>query len=164
MSTATRKDIEFKDSLKNKTEASKPYPVAASATIIYPGDPVVVTLGSPAVTLMATNKPVVATDYLVGIAVSVSTNTATAAGTVQVVPIDSGDELLISPKVAASFDTQAEYDALVGARVLLDLTAGKYTILAADGATYGCVIKPLNIKEYPNKVAFSFRAGCSYLS
>ena len=163
MSTATRKDIEFKDSIANHSEDSRKYPVAASATLIYPGDPVVVTLGSPSVTLMATNKPVVATDFMVGIAVSTSTNTASSVGTVDVVPVMSSDTMLISPNAATAWDTQAEYDALVGARVLLDLTASKYTILAADGATSGCVIQPLDIAKYPGKVAFSFRAGCSYL-
>lgn len=37
-----------------------PYNVAASATLIYPGEPVVNALGGVAVTPMATNKPVVA--------------------------------------------------------------------------------------------------------
>ena len=60
--------------------------------------------------------------------------------------------------------TQSEYDALVGARVLLDLTAGVYTILATDGANNGCVVMPLDISKYPNKVAFTFRAGCNYLA
>jgi len=38
--------------------------------------------------------------------------------------------------------TQAEIDALIGKRVVLDLTAGKYTVdtAAADGATNGIVI------------------------
>jgi len=71
---------------------------------------------------------------------------------------------MISPKVAASWDTQAEYDALVGKRVLLDLTTGSYTILAVDGATSGCVISPLDTSKYPGKVAFEFRAGVSVLS
>lgn len=104
MSTATRKDIEFLTETSNKTEAARKYPVAASATLIYPGDPVVVTLGAENVSLMATNKPVVATDYLVGIAVSTSTNTAAAAGTVEVVPVDSSDVLLITPNAPTSWD------------------------------------------------------------
>lgn len=108
---------------------------------------------------MATNKPVVGTDYLIGIATSTSTQTASVAGTVDYLPLSPGQIYMISPKVAASWDTQAEYDALVGKRVLIDLTAGAYTILAADGATNGCVISPLDISKYPGKVAFEIRAG-----
>lgn len=138
--------------------------VAAGATAIYAGEPVAATLGGTTVTAMATNKPVVGTDYLIGIATSNSTQTASVAGTVDYLPLTPGQIYMISPKVAASWDTQAEYDALVGKRVLLDLTTGSYTILAADGATYGCVISPLDISKYPGKVAFEFRAGVSVLS
>lgn len=165
MSTAARNDIQLLSS-KNGTgyPGTKRVNVAASATLIYPGDPVTVALGASVGTSMATNKPVVATDYLAGIAATTSTNTASAAGYVEVVPINSGDVWLISPNDSTAFDTQAEYDALVGDRVLLDLTSSKYTILAADGATYGCVIQPLDITKYPGKVAFSFRSGVSQLA
>lgn len=165
MSTATRKDIELLTS-KNGTgyPGTKRVNVAASATLIYPGDPVTGTLGGAAGTSMATNKPVVATDFLLGIAATTSTNTASLAGYVEVVPINSGDVWLITPNDTTAFDTQAEYDALVGDRVLMDLTSSKYTLLAADGSTYGCVIQPLDITKYPGKVAFSFRAGVSTLT
>ena len=140
------------------------YNVAASATLIYPGEPVLNALGGVAVTPMATNKPVVATDYLVGIATTTSTNTAGAAGKVYVQPILPGQIWSIDPNSAAAWDTQSEYDALVGKRVLMDLTSGKYTILATDGATYGCVILAKNVKQDPGKVYFTFRAGVSTLS
>jgi hypothetical protein len=138
--------------------------VAAAATEIDPGQPVARALGEATVTQMATNKPVVATDFLVGIAQSTSTQTSADAGYVDVWPLLPGQIWLISPNVAASFDTQAEYDALVGDRVLLDLTSDTFTILATDGATYGCVIMPLDIVKYPGKVAFSFRNGVSDLT
>ena len=165
MSTSTKKDIELLSS-KNGTgfPGTKEVIVAASATLIYPGDPVAASLGGNAGTLMATNKPVVATDFLHGIAYSKSTNTAALAGKVQVVPIDPDDVWLIDANNTTAFDTQAEYDALVGNRVLMDLTTSEYTILAADGATHGCVIQPLDISRYPGKVAFSFRAGVSNLT
>lgn len=142
---------------------SRKWAVAASSTTIKPGEPVVRALGGAVVTPMATNKPVVGTDYVVGIAASTSTNTASAAGTVEVVPLQSGQVYLISPNSAAAWDTQAEYDALVGDRVLIDLTSTSYTILASDSATYGCVIMPLDISKYPGKVAFSFRNDVSHL-
>ena len=157
-------DIIIKDPGTFGTFGTKKYAVAASATLIYPGEPVAKALAGTVVTPMATNKPVVATDFLAGIAMSTSTNTASAAGTVEVLPIRSNVVYLIKPNVAATFDTQAEYDALVGARVLIDLTSTSYTILAADGSTYGCVIEPLDIAKYPGYVAFSFRNGVNYLT
>lgn len=138
--------------------------VAAGATTINPGEPVAKALGAVTVTAMATNKPVVGTDYLAGIATSTSTQTASVAGTVNYLPLVPGTTYLISPNAATSWDTQAEYDALVGKRVLIDLTTGVYTILAADGATSGCVVMPLEVAKYPGKVAFTFRNGVDFLS
>lgn len=140
------------------------FAVAASATTLNVGEPVTKALGANVVTPMTTNKPVVATDFLAGVSITNSTHTSTAAGIVSVAPIDETDVWLIAPNSTAAFDTQAEYDALVGDRVLLDLTTGVYTILATDGATNGCVIQPLDISKHPGRVAFSFRAGCSYLA
>lgn len=140
------------------------YNVAASATLINAGEPVAKGLGLAVVTPAATNTPVVATDFYAGIAASTSTNTAGAAGTVRVTKFSNNVSFLIVPKVAATWDTQAEYDALVGDRVLLDLTTGSYTILATDGATNGCVVMPLDIARYPGKVRFQFRNAVNYLS
>lgn len=162
MSTATRKDIELLSS-KNGSgfPGTKRVNVGASATLIYPGDVVARAVSGVVGTIMATNKPVVGTDYLEGIAYTTSTNTSSAAGYVEVVPINRDDVWLITPNAPTSWDTQAEYDALVGTRVLMDLTAAKFTLLAADDSTYGCVIEPLDITKYPGKVAFSFRSALS---
>lgn len=157
-------DIQIMSSAVFGSAGSIKYTVAAGATAINAGEPVVRSLGAPTVTAMATNKPVVATDFVVGIAMSNSTQTASADGTVEVQPLIPGQVYLIKPKVAATWDTQAEYDALVGDRVLIDLTSGNYTILATDGATNGCVVMPLDISKYPNLVAFCFRNGCSDLT
>lgn len=141
------------------------YAVASGAVAsIKAGEPVSKALAAVAVTALATNKPVVATDFMAGIAATTSTDTATAGGTVSVTKMIAGLTYLISPKVAATWDTQAEYDALVGSRVLLDLTSSAYTILAVDGATSGCVIMPLNITRTPGKVRFALRNAVSYLS
>ena len=140
------------------------YAVGASATLIYAGEPVAKALGGAQVTPLATNKPVVATDFMAGIAATTSTNTASAAGTVKVTKFVDGLTYLISPNSAAAFDTQSEYDALVGDRVLFDLTTGSYTILATDGATSGLVIMPLDITRYPGKVRFAIRNGVNYLA
>ena len=140
--------------------------VAAGAvsTIINPGEPVIRVLGAAVVTQLLTNTPVVGTTSVVGIAETTSTQTTTAAGEVFVTPTDNKITWLVSPTVAATFDTQAKYDALVGARVVIDLTAGKYTVLAADNSTYGLVIMPLDVSKYPGKVAVAFRSGVSDLA
>lgn len=135
------------------------YNVAAGATTINPGEPVARALGAVTVTALATAKPVVGTDYMVGIAVTRSTQTASVAGSVQVMPLVPGATYIASPLTAANWDTQAEYDALVGKRVLFDLTSGNYTIGHTDGATNGLVVAALNIAQYPRKVAFFIRNG-----
>lgn len=141
------------------------YAVAANATAIYPGDPVICSaLGGTSVTVMATNSPVVTTASVVGIATTSGTQTASAAGTVFVQPILPGQIWSIAPKVAATWDTQAEYDALVGNRVLIDLTSGKYTLLAADSAANGCVVLTKNVAIDKNKIYFTFRNGVNYLA
>lgn len=140
---------------------------AANTTVINAGEPVAIALGNSTgnvVTAAATNTPVVGTDFYVGIAATTSTQTASAAGTVRVMKFAENNSFLIKPKVAATWDTQAEYDALVSARVLIDLTAGAYTALAADGSTHGVVVMPLDIKKYPGQVRFNFRNGVNYLS
>lgn len=144
------------------------YKVAASATLIYPGEPVVAAgqgASGYVVAPMATNKPSVGTtDLFIGVAASTSTNTAAAAGYVEVIPQLPGQIWLISPKVAATWNTQAKYDALVGTAVLLDLTTLVYTALAANGAAYGCVVCPLDIDKVPGKVAIRFKDTLNFYS
>jgi len=146
---------------------AKRYAVASGTTAsIAPGDVVIKTLGAVVVSKLndVNTKPVVGTDYVVGIAQTYSNETAAAAGYVMVQDLLPGQIWLIAPKVAATWDTQSEYDALVGKRVLLDSTAGTVTILAADGATSGCVIEYLDVSKHPGKVAFSFRDGLRALA
>ena len=140
------------------------YGVDKAASTIYPGEPVSKALGATSVAALATSKPVVGTDYLAGIAASTSTQTASANGTVKVMKIVPGLTYIISPKTAASWDTQAEYNDLVGARVTFDLTSSTYTINATDGATNGLVVMPLDISKFPGKVRFAIRAGANYLA
>lgn len=144
----------------------------ALGTPIYAGDPVQQFLGGTSVFPAVTNFPTVGTNYIVGIAETSSTNTTAAAGTVVVTPISIADTMLISPDVAATWDTQSEYDALVGARVLLKNsvtvsstpTSGTYTILASDSTNNGCVVQTLNVFVTPGKVAFAIRAAANYLA
>lgn len=150
------------------------YAVASGTTAsIQPGDPVAKTLGNATgnvVALAGNNTPSVGADYFAGIAASFSNETSTAAGTVKVMKFVPGTVYLGNPDVPATWDTQAEYDALVGARVLFSATQVgatdnyEFTILAADGAGNGLVVMPLDVKKYPGKVAFAIRNAVNYLS
>jgi len=164
MSARPKTDIRVFDDGAFGAIGSKTFIVAAGATAINPGEPVVRALGGTSVTAMATNKPAVGTDYVVGIATSLSDNTASAAGKVNVQPVVPGVIYVIAPKVAATWNTQAEYDALVGTRILIDLTSTAYTLLAADSANNGCVVEWLDVAKNPGKIAFSFRRACTDLA
>lgn len=77
-----------------------------------------------------------------GIAVSVSTDTVSASGTVFVLNPLPGIVYSGSPKVAGSCNTVAKIQALQGKRVVFDLTSSKYTIdtAAGDASTNAVVI------------------------
>lgn len=149
---------------------SSKYNVAAGATTINPGEPVVLAaIGATTVLAAPNNSPVVGSDYFVGIASTTSTQTSGTAGTVGVLPVDYMTTWLISPKVAATFGvgttpSQSTYDALVGHRFLIDLTSGTYTLLATNTPTNGAVLMPMNVLEHPGKVAVAFRIADGNLS
>lgn len=165
-------DITVKDGVN--VPAALTYRTTAGSTAINAGEPVSpATTGSDGITSSSviaavTSSPIVSTltgvIAYVGVAANTSTHTSTLDGTVDVFPIVVGTTYLISPKVAATWDTQAKYNALVGSRVTLDLTAGVYTINATNAYVNGCVIVPLDIAKYPGKVAFQFRPGALYLN
>lgn len=146
---------------------SKRYTVASGTTAsINVGEFVTKPLASVAVKAFPSGslKPSVTSTYLAGLAMSTSNETATAAGVVDVMPIVPGLTFLGNPDVAATWDTQAEYDALVGARVLVKVSGGVHTILASDSANNGLVVEPLDITLHPGKVRFSVRQGLMYNS
>lgn len=157
----------LEESASNGGRGSRKYNVGTGATVINPGEPVSATVTGAVVTRMynaaitGIAQPVVATDYVVGIAATTSSNTTTTAGTVNVIPTHSGITWLVTPNAPTSWDTQAEYDALVGHRVLVDLTSGAYTVFAADATANGLVVMPLDISKYPGKVAVAFRQALS---
>lgn len=160
-------DITILDSGAFGIIGAREHQVASGTTAsISAGELVLKSLGSQYVTVWTAGssaKPVVGTDFLAGLAATSSTETASADGIVSVFPLVSGVVYLGNPDTAATWDTQAEYNALIGDRVLLACTAGGVqTILATDGSTQGLVIEPLDIKKYPGKVAFSLRAALSY--
>lgn len=144
--------------------------VAASSTLINAGEPVTMVAGATAVIPGATNLITVPSAFvpysvtgtgLVGIAETTSTNTASAAGSVNVMLARSTTTFLIKANDATAVNTQAKYDALVGHRVLIDLTAGSYTMLTSDSALNGCIIVELDIAKYPGMIAFKFVDGVS---
>lgn len=140
---------------------------SGTAQSIKAGEPVARALGATAVAIMGTGKPLVGTDFVVGIAATTSTDTATADGVVKVTKLVTGDSYLISPKTASSWNTQTKYNDLVGKRVTLDLTSSTWTINATDSGTAaannGCIVLPLDIKKYPGKVRFAFRVQTYHL-
>lgn len=89
-----------------------------------------------------------------GIAKSVSTDTAAAAGTVELYAPHAGLVYVGSPKTAGAADTEAEILALCGKRIVFDLTSSTWTIDAgaADNASNSVVIVGGN----PNEDALYF--------
>ena len=168
-----RGDLTVLGQASTKGTGARLYNVAAG-TAILAGEPVFVpALASVAVQPAPTSFPDASTHLMVGVAATDSTNTASAAGTVNVVEVDPQTVYLISPNDATAWDTQAEYDALVGKRVLINNSAtigatpsnsGSYTLLASDSTNNGCIVKALDISRYPAKVAIAFRAAASFLS
>lgn len=102
----------------------------ANATAIYAGEPVKFkALGSQYVIPLADADGVIGTMVpMVGIAASDSTHTASADGYVDVYLPVPGTVWEIKAKSAASADTQAEINALVNDRAIIDLTSSVYTL------------------------------------
>lgn len=141
------------------------YNVAAGVTI-NAGEPVARALGAAVVTAAVTATPVVGTNFFAGIALTNGTATATVAGIVSVIPVDGTGRTFTIKTSGTAYANQAAYDALVGRRVLLTLASGVYSIAtaAADLATSGLVLAPLDIVRYPGRAAFRIRAAVSDLA
>lgn len=158
----------LENSSASKMDGALKFYVAANSTgsdgtvsRIQPGEPVTKVAGAAGVLAAANNAPTT-TLRIVGVASSVSNETASANGTVDVIPASPGQIWLATADVATSWDTQGEYNALCGARVLLKNASGVYTILASDSANNGCVVEYLDITRYPGKVAFSWSDVVDY--
>lgn len=141
--------------------AIKAYVASGTLASINAGEPVQKLAGAAGATQFPNNGPT-ATIRIMGVASSVSTDTTTTSGLVDVVLAAPGQIWMIAPKVAATWNTQAKYNALIGSRVLIDLTAGVYTLLASDSAGNGCIVEYLDIAKYPGMVAFSWSPLCDY--
>ena len=152
-------DLVVKDQNVMTGTGARLYNVLAG-TAINAGEPVyVLALGAASAYVQPapTSFPDASAHLMVGVAATTGTQTSSAAGTVWVTPVSSALDYLITPDTAATWDTQAEYDALVGKRVLIDLTTGTYTLLVSDSVNNGCIIEPCNIADRPGIILFSFR-------
>lgn len=165
---ATGNLIPFESAASAKMTGGLKYKVTANSTgsngsvsRINPGEPVTKVAGAAGVLAAATNAPTT-TLRIVGVSLDTSNETASVDGTVTIMPSTNGQLFLIAPNVAATWNTQAKYNALCGARVLIDNTTGTYTILATDGASNGCIIEYLDIAKYPGMVCFSFSPLVDY--
>lgn len=98
-----------------------------------------------------------------GLAKSVSTDTASAAGSVQLILPLPGLIYSGLPLTAGAADTQAEIDALNGKRVVWDLTSGDWTVdsAASDSATNGVVI--VGGRKEEDTLQFVVSVSCSFL-
>lgn len=141
------------------TVPTKTYQVAASATLIYAGEPVKVATAEDQVVVKSADTEPVSTDpTFLGIAAKDSTNNSGAAGVVEVFDALPGQVYMADAKLKTLIDTQAKYDAYLNERVVFDLTSTTFTVdLASSGATYGLVVCPLDIRKHPGKVAFEVR-------
>lgn len=96
---------------------------------------------SGAVAIMADGEGTTS-ERFAGLAKSVSTDTAAASGSVEVILPLPGLVYVGSPKTAGAADTEAEIQAVSGKRVVLDLTSTNWTVdtAAADGIGNAVVI------------------------
>ena len=129
--------------VRGKTSVQE-WQTEAGATDIQAGEPVKLKVaGSPYVIPLADNEPVIGTTtQVIGVAQSASTHTSTADGKISVYIPEDDTVFGIAPTTGTNVDTQAELDALVGDRVLLDLVGSTYTLdeNAGDAAANGVQI------------------------
>ena len=141
----SKNDIKVKDIAGLNVLPTRTYQVASgAATSIKAGEPVVMTtIGTSQYAVLAADAdPTIGTDYLLGIAAGDSTDTASAAGTVEVYLPLPGVVYRAKAKSAAAADTASEIAALANKRTIFDLTSSAWTIdtAAADGATNGLIL------------------------
>lgn len=158
----------YESASANRNGGSIKYFVAANSagadgtvSRIKAGEPVMKKAGATSVYAAVTSFPT-STLRVVGVASGTSTETASVTGVVDVIPAAPGQVWMIAPATAATWDTQAEYNALIGSRVLLQNSSGTYTALASDSAGNGCIVEYIDVLKYPGMVAFSWSPLCDY--
>lgn len=141
----SRGDFEIIDNGGYNVVPTRVYQVASGAAAsIKAGEPVVLTtIGTSQYAVLASDaQPVIGTDYFAGFAAKDSTDTASAAGEVEVYRPLPGVVFRGKAKSAAAADTLSEIQALANKRVPWDLTSAAFTVdtAAADGSTNGLIL------------------------
>lgn len=156
-------DVKIKDSVYENVPTWT-WQVDASATLIYPGEPVkLYAAGSPYVVKLADAEPVIGTTtQVIGIAKSTSTNTASAAGTVEVYMPLPGIVYSIAAKSAAAANTQSEIDALCGDTLLFDLTSTTFTIDTAAGTAVSSGLQVVGGDPTNSNIYFTIRQSACF--
>ncbi len=145
------------------TVGSRTFQVASGgAATIKAGEFVLKALGAAAVSVLTTLAPSVGTSYTAGLSMTTSTDTASAAGTVDVLPVRTDMVFSCPPVDSTLWDTQSEYNALVGDRVRIQVSGGNHRILSGDDTYHAFVVEQLDVIQYPAVVAFSVRAAALY--
>lgn len=161
-----RNDIKIVDTAGLNVVPSREWLAEAAATAMLAGEPVKAkTAGSKYAIPLADAEPVIGTTTAVlGIAASDSTATASADGKLSVYLPLPGVTFSAKAKTASAADTQAEIDALVGKRVLLDLTGSTYTVdtAAADNAANDILIVGGDFAT--SSIYFQFRGSGTILN
>lgn len=139
------------------TNADLPYRVQAGSVIINAGEPVSRVLGANYVNTLydtsasstvttGSTKPVVATDFIAGIAMTPSQNTTTADGTVTVQPIIGGTVYVAAPYLGNAFTftgtTTTASATISSVSSFTGLLVGQ--IISGTGLATGTVIAALN--------------------
>jgi hypothetical protein len=136
--------------------------VAASATIIYPGEPVRIdtAAGTPTVLKLADGEPVIGTTLqVIGIAKSQSTNTASVAGFVDVFCPSLNTIWECAAKSSTAADTLSEVLALENDCLVFDYASSTYTIDTAAGYAAASGLQVVGGDPDRNMIYFKFRAN-----
>lgn len=119
-----------------KNLSTQTFQVAAGTTLaILAGEPVKRTAGTPEVVLGVDGDFSIDTDEWVGIAQSDSTETTSAAGTVEVYVLDGGEVLRCRAKATSDVDTAAKLLAIANDNLVFDLTGSTWTIDVGAGTS-----------------------------
>lgn len=127
----------------NKTSAPVAAGTAASIAVGVPtyGTEAVTTSPWTGVVAVMTDGQGTTSQRFTGIAASTSTETASVAGTVDLIVPLPGIVYSGFAKTSTTADTQAEINALFQKRVVFDLTTGDWTVdAAAADAAVNCVV------------------------
>jgi hypothetical protein len=134
---------------------------SGSAASINPGEPT--KEGSAGAVAIMVDADGTTSQRFSGIAKSVSTDTASAAGEVYVFLPLPGIVYSAKAKSSTAANTVAKIDALMGSRVVFDLTTAVWTVdsAAGDSATNGVVIVGGDPKD--NTLEFVVSVSCTML-